>query len=104
MWKLIVVALAVLVAGSAAAQVQVQGHYRSNGTYVAPYTRSSPDSSVYNNRSYQAPHYGAPSYSASRPLYTAPPASLAPRTNMVSGYVRRDGTYVAPYMRSSPRY
>lgn len=94
-------AAALLVAGAATAQVHVQGHYRSNGTYVAPHTRSSPDSSVYNNRSYQAPSYTAPTYRAPAPLYTAPPA---PRTNMVSGYVRRDGTYVAPYLRSSPRY
>lgn len=104
MLKFLAIAAALLAAGSASAQVQVQGHYRSNGTYVAPHTRSAPDSSVYNNRSYQAPSYSAPSYTAPRPLYTAPPAYSAPRTNTVSGYVRRDGTYVAPYTRSSPRY
>ena len=34
------------------AQVHVSGYYRKNGTYVQPYTRSSPDSSPYNNYSY----------------------------------------------------
>lgn len=104
MLRTIIAAVAALAATSASAQVHVRGYTRSDGTYVAPHTRSSPDSSVYNNRSYQAPRYSTPSYSAPRPLYTAPPAPTAPRTNMVSGYVRRDGTYVAPYARSSPRY
>lgn len=27
----------------------VRGHYRKNGTYVAPHYRSAPDSNVYNN-------------------------------------------------------
>jgi hypothetical protein len=31
----------------------VSGYYRSNGTYVQPYMRSSPDNSVYNNYSYE---------------------------------------------------
>jgi hypothetical protein len=31
--------------------VSVKGHYRSNGTYVEPYTRTAPDSSTYNNYS-----------------------------------------------------
>jgi hypothetical protein len=34
------------------AQVHVSGYYRKNGTYVAPYTRSSPDSSPYDNYSF----------------------------------------------------
>src|ERR1700744_3093124 len=33
-------------------QVHVKGYYRSNGTYVQPYTRSSPDGNPYNNYSY----------------------------------------------------
>ena len=31
--------------------VQVQGYYRNNGTYVQPHHRSSPDSSKFNNYS-----------------------------------------------------
>lgn len=34
------------------AQVQVSGYYRSNGTYVQPHYRSSPDGNPYNNYSY----------------------------------------------------
>lgn len=34
------------------AQVHVNGYYRSNGTYVAPHVRSSPDGNPYNNYSY----------------------------------------------------
>ena len=30
-------------------QTHVDGYYRSNGTYVQPHYRSSPDSSTYNN-------------------------------------------------------
>lgn len=36
---------------SAAYADYVEGHFRSNGTYVAPYYRSSPDSSLDNNYS-----------------------------------------------------
>jgi antitoxin component YwqK of YwqJK toxin-antitoxin module len=34
------------------AQVHVSGYTKANGTYVAPYTRSSPDGNPYNNYSY----------------------------------------------------
>lgn len=34
------------------AQVHVRGYYRSNGTYVQPHYRSSPDGNPYNNWSY----------------------------------------------------
>lgn len=34
------------------AQVSVRGYTKKNGTYVAPYTRSSPDKNPYNNYSY----------------------------------------------------
>lgn len=34
------------------AQVKVKGYYRSNGTYVQPHVRSSPDSNPFNNYSY----------------------------------------------------
>lgn len=35
--------------GTAMADVYVNGYYRSNGTYVAPYYRSDPDGNVGNN-------------------------------------------------------
>lgn len=114
--------LAILMAGTSAAQVQVRGYTRSDGTYVAPHTRSAPNNSTYDNRSsYSTPSYRAPSYSAPQPLYGSSSASnSAPcsglgcygqpsttngqaRTTTVNGYTRRDGTYVPPYARS-PQY
>lgn len=110
-----------MVATTAAAQVNVRGHYRSNGTYVAPYTRSSPSSTTSDNYG-SAPRstYSAPSYSPTRPLYgnLAPAPSCTgfgcygqpstangtPRTTAVAPYVRRDGTYVQPHVRSNPGY
>ena len=59
--------------------VHVRGYTRSDGTYVAGYTRSAPGS-----RS------------------SAGSSSGGSRTVQVSGYTRSDGTYVAGYMRSLP--
>lgn len=47
---------------AANAETQVNGYYRSNGTYVAPHYRSSPDSSYNNNWSTSPnvnPHTGS---------------------------------------------
>lgn len=44
--------LAGVLVGSAFAQVNVRGYYRSNGTYVQPYVRTAPDSTPTNNYSY----------------------------------------------------
>ena len=56
---------------------QVNGYYRSNGTYVAPYERSAPDRTVTNNWSFQGnvnPYTGAAghndyTHSPSSPFY-----------------------------------
>lgn len=58
MRRLIAVAAAIaatIAVGNNVSQAQeyVSGYYRSNGTYVQPYMRSSPDNSVYNNYSYK---------------------------------------------------
>lgn len=109
-------------ASVAEAQVNVRGYTRSDGTYVAPHTRSSPNSTTSDNYSaYRTPNAPASTYNAPRPLYSTPsppPATTCtgyscygqpstangqPRTNEVSGYTRSDGTYVAPYYRSSPQ-
>jgi opacity protein-like surface antigen len=55
-----------MTATAAAAQVQVRGYYRSDGTYVAPHTRSSPDGDRSNN-------YGPSSRRSSSSLYSPPP-------------------------------
>lgn len=52
MKKFILLLLVALSTLATFAQVHVRGYTRSNGTYVAPYTRSSPDKSPYNNYSY----------------------------------------------------
>lgn len=108
-FRIAVAAAALLIAGSAAAQVNVRGYTRSDGTYVAPHTRSSPGASPSSYGSTpRAPAqvYGAaPQSSAANSCtglcYGQPSATTnAPRNTTVSGYVRRDGTYVAPYTRS----
>lgn len=111
-FRVAVAAAALLIAGSAAAQVNVRGYTRSDGTYVAPHTRSSPGTSPSSYGSTpRAPAqvYGAaPQSSAANSCtglcYGQPSATTgAPRNTTVSGYTRRDGTYVAPYTRSAPR-
>jgi len=112
---LVAAVVAVLFASAASAQVAVRGYTRSDGTYVAPHVRSSPNGTTADN--YRAP--SSPSYAAPRPPYTTAPATPscsgygcygqpssttgAARTNQVDGYTRSDGTYVAPYYRSSPQ-
>ncbi len=89
-------------------QVNVKGYYRSNGTYVAPHTRSSPNTSPYDNYSY--PGNTNP--------YTGKTATGNPDTYInnlynnknttstsdvwVDGYYRSDGTYVTGHYRSAP--
>jgi hypothetical protein len=61
-----ILAVMLISATAQARQVQVQGYMKSNGTYVAPHLRSSPDSSIYNNNQYlygkQPSTYQAPRY------------------------------------------
>lgn len=79
-----IVAASALMATSAAAQVGVSGHYRSNGTYVAPHVRTNPNNTVNDNwttrpnvnpytgqAGTRSPSYGSSSY-GSTPSYTAP--------------------------------
>jgi hypothetical protein len=66
----------------------VSGHYRSSGTYVAPYYRSDYGS------------VGRSCGSSSGYVYRNPYAAY-PSVN-VSGYSRSTGTYVAPHVRTAP--
>jgi hypothetical protein len=57
-----VVSVFLLFSSSAFADQHVHGYYRSNGTYVQPYYRSSPNGTVTDNFSYKGnvnPHTGA---------------------------------------------
>lgn len=68
------------------ASVRVSGYYRSNGTYVAPYYRSSPNNTTYDNWSTKGninPYTGnigtkiyTPSYKTYTPSYTQTYKSL----------------------------
>jgi len=66
----------------------VRGHYRSNGTYVAPYYRSDSGS--------VGSSYGSSSGYVYRNPYAAYPSVH------VNGYYRSTGTYVAPHVRTAP--
>ena len=78
---------AIFIAAPASAQVHVHGYTRSNGTYVAPYTRTAPDHSIYNNYSTRPnvnpytgkvgtvnPYGSRSTYSAPTPSYGYEPA------------------------------
>lgn len=79
------------VAAPVAAQVHVHGYTRSNGTYVAPYTRTAPDRSIYNNYSTKPninpytgrvgtvdPYGSSSTYSSPSPSYNYTPAPSQP--------------------------
>jgi len=52
LFALLVISILVIFAGSAFARdTRVKGYYRSNGTYVQPHYRTSPDNSLLNNYS-----------------------------------------------------
>ena len=73
---------------AASAQQHVQGYTRQNGTYVQPYTRSTPDSSYNNNWSVSPnvnPYTGQqgtrqPTANDRAPQPTYQPYGVAPRT------------------------
>ena len=68
----------------------VSGHYRSSGTYVAPYSRADPGSVGH-------------SYGSSSGYVYRNPYAASPSVN-VRGYYRSSGTYVAPYVRTAPNW
>jgi hypothetical protein len=78
--KQIMLAIALLASAPAfAGDVSVDGYTRQNGTYVAPYHRSSPDSNPYNN--YGAvgnPYTGATGHYPAAPAYPQPQPSPPP--------------------------
>ena len=78
--KTLVIAIACILFSTSAFADHVNGYYRSNGTYVAPYERSHADGTVTNNYSYQGntnPYTGASGtnhyeHDATSPYYTGP--------------------------------
>lgn len=52
MKKILTLAIALITAQAASADVFVNGYFKSNGTYVMPHFRSMPNSTVLDNWSY----------------------------------------------------
>ncbi|PPK77291.1 hypothetical protein B0F87_102403 [Methylobacter tundripaludum] len=85
--KKIIALIIVLFANAVVADEYVNGYIRSNGTYVEPHYRSSPDSSTYNNYSTQGntnPYTGT--QGTISPNYAAPQAPSAPNPYGYYGY------------------
>lgn len=118
-----IVVASAFIATSAIAQVAVSGHYRSNGTYVAPHVRTNPNSTVNDNwttrpnvnpytgqAGTRSPSYGSsygstPSYSAPRQAYgssygTSSSSSSSSRSSSY-GSSSRSSSYGSGY---NPRY
>jgi len=71
-------ALAILTTAVAAQAEIVHGHFRSNGTYVAPYYRTPANGIPFDNLSYrgypsQQPGYVSPRHYGSDSTFTLPP-------------------------------
>ena len=75
MKKAILLVFLLAIPAVAHADEYVQGYYRSNGTYVQPYMRSSPDGNPYNN------------FSARGNVnpYTGQPGTVNPNSNSYGG-------------------
>ena len=88
--------------------VHVSGYTRSNGTYVAGYTRSSPgsasrSSSATASRSAAATSGMSVGTSCSYSSAASPMSTSGTGVVHVRGYTRSDGTKVAGYTRASPK-
>ena len=74
--------------------VSVRGYVTKNGTYVAPHYRSAPDGNFYNNWSTKG---NVNPYTGEAGTLVTPPGQSS-GSGSVGGYIRQDGTYVAPYL------
>lgn len=106
--KTLILILTILYSLTVDGQVHVKGYYRSNGTYVAPHTRSSPNSSPRDNYSYPGntnPYTGKTATGNPdtyvKNLYKNN-SSQSSSDVWVDGYYRSDGTYVTGHWRSAP--
>ena|SRR2546425_9778781 len=115
---------AVMLTSACAAQADwVSGHFRRNGTYVAPYYRTPANGIPYDNLSYrgypsQQPGYISPrawtfdsnlthlqtmpSYDNSTDTYVYRNPYAAYPSVSVHSYFRNDGTFVPPHDRTPP--
>ena len=106
---------AALLTSTVAAQADwVQGHFRANGTYVAPYYRTPANGNPFDNLSYSRsvtlPSYGGHAVtprtlpgigrSSGNSGYVYRNPFAATPSVSVRGYTRSNGTYVAPHVRT----
>ena len=91
-----VLAAAMLITTLTAQAGWVNGYYRSNGTYVAPYYRSD-YGSVGSSYGYSYSSGSSSGYVYCNPYAAYPSVS-------VRGDHRSTGTYVAPYVRTAPNW
>jgi hypothetical protein len=87
----LIIAAAIVISSFAAQAGWVSGYYRSNGTFVAPYSRADYGSLV---------DYSGYSGSSRDYVYRNPYAAY-PSVH-VNGYMRADGVTVLPYYRTPP--
>ena len=106
--KTLIIILTFLIALTSNGQVHVKGYTKSNGTYVAPHVRSSPNSTPTDNYSYPGntnPYTGktatgnVDTYLKNYNTTTISPSST---DVWVDGYYKTDGTYVTGHWRSAP--
>jgi hypothetical protein len=86
------------------AQQRVRGYTRSDGTVVRSYTRRGPVAADSRAAGYEGTYYGTTS-TADIIVYNPSASSghaIPPRTIVVGGYFRKDGTYVRPHLRTVP--
>lgn len=100
MKKIIFLLIIILSVIATNAQVRVSGYTRKNGTYVAPYVRSSPNSTKTDNYSYPGNTNPYTGKTATGDVNN----SIKQKSSdvWVNGYYRNDGTYVSGYWRSAP--
>lgn len=87
---------------TALAYVSVRGYYRSNGTYVSPYIRSSPNSLRYDNYGYRGGSLYNSSYYGSTRNYSS--SWYTPSWSTDSSYYYGKSLYNSSYSYPSYSY
>jgi uncharacterized protein YgiM (DUF1202 family) len=84
-------------------QVHVKGYYRSNGTYVQPHERTSPNSTKTDNYSYPGNYNPSTGTNTGGNTYNYNSSGQSNSTGdvWVEGYYKNDGTYAKGHYRSA---
>jgi hypothetical protein len=89
------------------AYVSVKGYYRSDGTYVRPHVRSTPNALKYDNYSYKGGSLYNPSYFSSTRSYSSnwyTPSYLTDPYYYTGKSLYSSGSYYPSSLYSSPSY